>query len=123
MYNFIKRIFMKKNLNLQKEQYRGTLKQIMKVRGLRTISLANYNKWKGNDVNFDTDVHSLKIDIQDGYLNIFTYNTRTKRCGVEIDNASAEMYKSVYNQVMNILGEEQAIPYKVRKNILVKIAR
>lgn len=121
MFNWIKNRIMKKNLNLQKEQYRGTLKQIMKVRGLRTISLANYNKWKGNTVDFATDVHSLKIDIQDGYLNIYTYNGN--RCGSAIADASAETYRNVYTQVMNLLDEEHNIPYSVRKNILVKLAR
>lgn len=123
MFRFKNLFKMKKSLNVQKEQYRGTIKQIMKVRGLRTISLANYNRWKGNDVDVETDVHSLKLDVQDGYLNIFSYKPNSQRCGLEIENASAETYRKVYNQVMGLLEEEGNIPYKVRKNILVKLCR
>lgn len=117
---------LKKNTNYQKEEYRGTLKQIMKVRGLRTISLSNYNDWRGvaQDVN---GIHSLKLDLQSGYLNIFGYRTASTgrlMCDTEaIENASAETYKNVYNQVMNILKDEENIPSKVRKNILVRMAR
>jgi hypothetical protein len=48
---------MKKTLNYEKELYRGAIKQIMKVRGLRTISLANYNKWLG--VTDNKIIHSV----------------------------------------------------------------
>lgn len=116
-----------KNTNYQKEEYRGTLKQIMKVRGLRTISISNYNNWRGvkPDVN---GIHSLKLDIQSGYLNIFGYRVAAKSgrlmCSPDaIENASAETYKNVYNQVMNILNDEANIPSKERKNILVRMAR
>ena len=116
-----------KNTNYAKEEYRGTLKQIMKVRGLRTISIANYDKWAGNQQDIN-GIHSLKLDIQSGYLNIFGYRlaNKSKRpmCSdVAIDNASAEMYKNVYQRVMNILENENNIPTKERKNILVRVAR
>lgn len=116
-----------KSTNYKKEEYRGTLKQIMKVRGLRTISLSNYNIWRGNtpDVN---GIHSLKLDLQSGYLNIFGYRVASKSgrlmCSPDaIENASAETYKKVYNQVMDILNNEAEIPANVRKNILVRLAR
>ena len=116
-----------KSTNYKKEEYRGTLKQIMKVRGLRTISLSNYNVWRGNtpDVN---GIHSLKLDLQSGYLNIFGYRVASKSgrlmCSPDaIENASAETYKKVYNQVMDILSNEAEIPTNVRKNILVRMAR
>ena len=35
MFNKLKNFIKMRNLNFQKEQYRGTLKQFMKVRGLR----------------------------------------------------------------------------------------
>lgn len=117
----------RKNMDLKKEEYRGTLKQIMKVRGLRTISLNNYNTWKG--IPTDTEgIHSLKLDIQSGYLNIYGYGTTVKSgkpvCSeVAIEDASAYTYKGVYDQVMQILDDEKNIPYRVRKNILVRVAR
>ena len=136
MRKFLKNMFkklidqfnmLKKNTNYQKEEYRGTLKQIMKVRGLRTISLSNYNAWRGNEQNVK-GIHSLKLDLQSGYLNIFGYRKANKSdklmCDtVAIENASAETYKKVYNQVMEILKDEGNIPYNVRKNILVRMAR
>ena len=123
-FNMLKRT---KNTNYQKEEYRGTLKQIMKVRGLRTISLSNYNAWRGNEQDIN-GIHSLKLDLQSGYLNIFGYRVANKTgrlmCGTEaIENASAETYKKIYNQVMAILKDEENIPARVRKNILVRMAR
>jgi hypothetical protein len=123
-------IAMKKNrksMDIRKEEYRGTLKQIMKVRGLRTISLNNYNNWKGNVSDMD-GVHSVKLDIMSGYLNIYGYGTAAKSgkpvCSeTAIDDASAATYKNVYDQVMAILDDEKNIPYRVRKNILVRVAR
>lgn len=116
-----------KSTNYKKEEYRGTLKQIMKVRGLRTISLSNYNAWRGNEQDVN-GIHSLKLDLQSGYLNIFGYRRAIKSgklmCDKQaIENASAETYRKVYNQVMNILKEEGDIPCNVRKNILVRMAR
>lgn len=117
----------RKNMDLKKEEYRGTLKQIMKVRGLRTISLNNYNNWKGTLSDLD-GIHSVKLDIMSGYLNIFGYGTAARSgkpvCSdIAIEDASAATYKGVYDQVMRILSEEKDIPYRVRKNILVRVAR
>lgn len=117
----------RKNMDLKKEEYRGTLKQIMKVRGLRTISLSNYNNWKGNTPD-SNDIHSVKLDIMSGYLNIYGYSGSTKAgrptCSdVAIEDATAKTYQGVYEQVMNILNDEKNIPYRVRKNILVRVAR
>lgn len=114
-----------KTLNYQKEQYRGTIKQIMKVRGLRTISLANYNNWKGNEVD-ENGVHSLKLDLQDGYVNIYGFKKNSKNnytCGNIVQDAPMELYHSAYDQVMQLLSEETQIPSKVRRNILVRLAR
>lgn len=124
---FITSINTMKNPNYKKEEYRGTLKQIMKVRGLRTISLSNYNNWRGNEPDVN-GIHSLKLDLQSGYLNIFGYRVAAKSgrlmCSPDaIENASAETYKVVYNQVMDILNNEANIPANVRKNILVRMAR
>ena len=110
---------MKKLPNYEKELYRGTFKQIMKVRGLRTISLANYNEWYGT--KNETGVHSLKLDVQDGYVNIYGY--KNNRCGEQINDATAEMYAGVYKQVMDIVNNEHTIPSKIKRNILVKVFR
>lgn len=109
-----------------KEQYRGTIKQIMKVRGLRTISLANYEKWLDNDVDPKNAVYSLKLNLQDGYVNIYGYRvTKTGKyaCGDVIDNAPAALYKQAYDLVNEIIKNEAKIPSKVRKNILVGLSR
>ena len=117
----------RKSTNIAKEECRGIVKQIMKVRGLRTISLENYNNWKG--VPRDTNgIHSVKLDIMSGYLNIFGYdfvgkNKKPVCSSVAIEDAPAEVYQYVYGQVKNILADEDYIPYRVKKNILVRVAR
>ena len=118
--NIKSRFNMKKAPNYEKELYRGTIKQIMKVRGLRTISLDNYNKWLKRQNT--TGVHSLKLDIQDGYINAYQYNNNG-RCGTIINDAPTELYASVYQQVNEILEREGEIPTNVRRNILVKLSR
>ncbi len=115
---------MKQIFDYQKEQYRGTLKQIMKVRGLRTISISNYLNWcreNGEDVG-ECAVHSLKLDIQDGYINAYAHGTNG-RCGVKIEDADTKEYRCAKKIVSEILKREHEIPYNVRKNILVKISR
>lgn len=104
----------KENFNTRKEQYRGTIKQIMKVRGLRTINLSNYSAWSGADVD---NVHSIKLDIQDGYLNLFC--TPRDR----INDARVETYEKIFNVVMDIFANEHDIPRKICRNILVKLSR
>lgn len=125
MFNYIRKFMKRKTLNYQKEQYRGTIKQIMKVRGLRTISLANYNLWKGGQPGAN-QIHSLKLDLQDGYVNIYNYGYTAKGkpvCGEAIQDASTDIYQLAYNQVMSLIADEYNIPYRVRKNILVKLSR
>lgn len=117
----------RKSTNIVKEECRGIVKQIMKVNGLRTISLENYNNWKGVPRNTN-GIHSVKLDIMSGYMNIFGYDF-TKKSGkpvcsrVAIEDAPAEVYQYVYAQVKNILADEPYMPSKVKKNILVKVAR
>ena len=86
---------MKKIFDYNKEQSRGTLKQIMKVRGLRTISIANYVNWlnsNGKSANVPA-VHSLKLDLQDGYINAYGWNGN--KCGEKIEDLSASDYTAV----------------------------
>lgn len=114
---------MKNIFDYRKEQYRGTLKQIMKVRGLRTISLANYANWmRSNGKQMDGPfVHSVKLDIQDGYINAYGWDGA--RCGGKIADASADVYRDVLAMVNDALANESVIPYRVRRNIFVKMAR
>jgi hypothetical protein len=110
---------MKNILDYNKEQYRGTLKQIMKVRGLRTISIANYYNWRTNNGKTmeQPSVHSLKLDIQDGYINAYGWD------GKKIEDATASEYRSAYDIVNDMLANEHNIPYRIRRNIFVKVSR
>lgn len=107
-----------KQFNFTKEQQRGALKQIMKVRGLRTISLANYLNWKKTDENSVYPAATIKLNLQDGYLNMFDLQNN------KLDNEqAASLYDSVFNLVSEIFENEMEIPYKYKRNILVKINR
>lgn len=125
MLSFIKKIFMQKvkKENFRKEQIRGTIKQLMKVRGLRSISIANYNKWNMKEKN--KWLHSLKLDIQDGYLYFYGFrkSDNDSRAGERLENLSIDQYNEAYTQIMDILADEDKIPSNVKRNILVKIAR
>lgn len=104
----------------EKYQLRGAIKEIMRNYGLRTISLANYNDWSGDED--DKTVHSVKYDIMNGYIHLHTYK-EDGRCGVPYDTVSVDMYNRVYNRILYILKNEETIPYKAKRNILVKVNR
>lgn len=127
LFKILKAMRAKKITNYKKEEYRGTIKQIMKVRGLRTISLANYNEWAGLGNDYENGVHSFKINIQDGYVNAYGFGTTKKGkhvCSTEaIQDATADFYKKAYDNVMAIITNEDKIPAKVRRNILVPVSR
>lgn len=111
---------MDKYFNIHKEKYRGTIKQIMKVYRLRTISISNYKNWK--HIQDNTGYHSIKLDIQDGYVNLYEYGKNGK-CGEALNNVTTEQYKNAYDIVMQIIEDAQNIPFKVKRNILVKVTR
>lgn len=114
---------MKKVFDYNKEQCRGTLKQIMKVRGLRTISIANYVNWlnsNGSNLSMPS-VHSLKLDLQDGYINAYGWNG--SKCGEKIEDLDADGYATVLFYVNNALKRENEIPYRTKRNIFVKMCR
>ena len=99
----------------------------MKVRGLRCISFSNYNLWRGIPDNAGL-IHSIKYDVQNGYINAFgfagTYKNGRPVCSQEaIQDAPAEFYKHAYDLVREIISNEGKIPYAVKKNILVRVAR
>lgn len=112
----------KENFDAKKEQYRGTLKQIMKVSGLRTINILNYAIWNGSVKKNINNVHSIKLDIQDGYLNVFSIGNGVV-AGKMINDVTVDAYKSLFDTVMEILKKEEDIPAKIRRNILVKVSR
>lgn len=103
------------SVNYKKELYRGTIKQLMKVKNLRAISVDNYYSWLG--VAPQTDVHIVKLDIQDGYINLFN------RQNEKIVDAPESLYATTYNTVMEIFDKEHIIPWRVKRNILVKLGR
>lgn len=115
---------MKQTIDYQKEQCRGFLKQVMKVRGLRTISIANYLNWLRSTGNPVTNgyVHSLKLDLQDGYINAYGYGVDGK-CGEKIEDCETQSYQYAMMVVNNMIANENKIPYKVKRNIFVKLAR
>ena len=66
-----------KKFDLKKEELRGSIKQLMTVRGLRMINLSNYNAWAGNVDKKLVNIHSIKIDIMTGFVNLFFTAART----------------------------------------------
>ena len=109
---------MKKVFNFTKEQQRGTLKQVMKVRGLRTINLQNYLNFKCSDNSAIYPAVTLKLNLQDGYLNMFDCHNHKLE-----NDVAAGLYDNVYNLVTEIFENEDLIPSKLKRNILVKINR
>lgn len=112
---------MEKN-DYKKEEIRGSIKEIMRTRGLRSISIANYYKWKNNTKQNEGWLHSIKLNIEDGYLYLYSFSNGTQ-AGEKYKTVTLNMYNSAYKTVKDILNDEESIPCKVRRNILVKIAR
>lgn len=110
----------KKNYN--KEIIRGTIKEIMKTRGLRSISVSNYKKWKYNTNKNEGWLHSIKINMEDGYMYMHTFGKSTQ-AGPRYDKPTMEQYNEAYNVVTEILANENEMPSGVKRNVLVKMAR
>jgi len=96
---------------------RGTLKEWMGLRRIRTINYWNYLTWKGYSPE-KFPVKTIKLDILNGYLNMFDGNN--KKISSEIANS---LYDKVFDMTMEIFKNEKLIPYKQRKNIVVKVNR
>lgn len=108
--------------NYEKETLRGTIKEIMKRKGLRAISVKNYDDWANNDG--DRWLHSIKLDIENGFLYLHGFNERDKfRSGGRIPDETADMYAYAYSKVREILEKEDEIPSKAKRNILVRVSR
>jgi hypothetical protein len=123
--NFKNMFGKKKSLDYRKIELRASLKDLMKMRGLRSINFANYHRWKNDNGNNESPwLHSLKLNLMDGYLYMYGYRNGTDpRAGQKIEDATAEMYGEAYSIVKRILDDEANIPSKVKRNILVKMAR
>lgn len=95
----------------------GTITEFMKSRRIRSISARNYIKWKGYDEDV-FPVATVRLDLFDGRLKMFDHNNKmlTEK---EADNVCG----SVYDLVSEISENEKLIPYKKRRNIIVKINR
>lgn len=125
MFNFLKNLFMstKARQDYHKEEIRGTIKEIMKTRGLRSISLSNYNKWKERDTS-NMWLHSVKINMEDGYLYMYDYNKSNRRQpGERYEKPTMAMYEEAYSQIREVLNNEDKMPFKIKRNILVKMNR
>jgi hypothetical protein len=86
------------------------------------INLANYNAWAGNVDKKLVIIHSIKIDIMTGFVNINT-NGNGGRAGQKLDDVHADIYKKVYNRVLEIFKHEGDIPGDLKRNILVRVSR
>ena len=111
-----------KKFDLKKEEFRGSIKQLMSVRGLRMINLANYNAWDCNVDKKLANIHSIKIDIMTGFVNLYSKGNGN-RAGAKLDDVHADVYKKVYNRVLEIFKSEGDIHADLKRNILVRISR
>lgn len=57
-----------------------------------------------------------------GYIHLYGYK-KDGRCGAAYDSVGVDVYNHVYNRILHILKNEEAIPYKFKRNILVKVNR
>ena len=128
MFNlkFFKKMF--KTKEYKKEYMRGVIKEIMKSRGLRSISFSNYLKFKkASDVISATHgIHSIKINIENGYLYMYGFNGKNplgKMPGRMFEDVTYANWNDAYNILQDILSNEATIPTKIKKNILVKVTR
>ena len=115
---------MKKH-NYEKFQVRGAIKEIMRNYGLRSISIKNYFDYTGDVTDVLKDVHSVKYDIMNGYIKVhnFKENDAKRRCGDAKETVSNDTYKAIYNVLDSLVKGEGKIPFKVKRNIMVKVNR
>lgn len=116
-----------KKLDYEKISLRASIKDLMKMRSLRTINIANYNRWKqenGNSV-INHWAHSLRLNVLNGYIDVYAprLSENDKRAGKIIDDVSLSQYQELYGIVTDILDDEKKMPPKVKRNILVKVNR
>lgn len=117
----------KKPLDFEKISLRASLKDMMKMRSLRTINVYNYRLWKyGKDADKHSPwLHSLKLNILNGYMDVFgpREGMPDHRSGSIIEDVTLPQYQEAYGIVREILYDEAHIPARVKRNILVKVNR
>ena len=95
----------------------GTITEFMKSRRIRSISARNYIKWKGYDETV-FPVATVRLDLFDGRLKMFDHNNK-----MLTEKEADKLCSTVYDLVSEISENEKFIPYKKRRNIIVKINR
>ena len=97
----------------------GTITEFMKSRRIRSISARNYIKWKGyDDAESMFPIATIRLDLFDGRLKMFDHNNKM------LSEKEADKFcGAVYELVSEISENEKLIPYKKRRNIIVKINR
>lgn len=114
----------RKELDLEKISLRASLKDLMKMRGLRSINISNYRRYLGDKNPNSYWLHSLKLDPVSGYLNMFSPRGNDDiRAGEKIEGTTLSQYREANQIVQDILRNESDIPFKVKRNILVGISR
>lgn len=97
----------------------GTITEFMKSRRIRSISARNYIKWKGyDDVESMFPIATVRLDLFDGRLKMFDHNNKMLS-----EKEADKICGTVYELVSEISENEKLIPYKKRRNIIVKINR
>lgn len=122
-----KKMFGKKSLDYEKISLRASIKDLMKMRSLRTINFSNYNNWKFNNGEPVSKLwaHSVRLNVLNGYIDVYAprLSDKDNRAGSIIDDVTLPQYQELYSLVKNILNDEHRIAAKVRRNILVKVNR
>lgn len=97
----------------------GTITEFMKSSRIRSISARNYIKWKGyDDVESMFPIATVRLDLFDGRLKMFDHNNKMLS-----EKEADKICGAVYELVSEISENEKLIPYKKRRNIIVKINR
>ena len=114
-------------INYGLEFYRGSIKQLMKVKHLRQINfknfVENYAKDEENaNLLRELNLHSVKYDVMTGYIDLYKQG-KGKQSGEKIVDAHIDLYKIAFLILTDILRVEKEIPYKMRRSILVGIYR
>lgn len=104
----------------EKYRLRGAIKETMRNYNLRTISLANYGKYLGE--NPVEGIHSVRYNIMNGYIQMYGFGP-DGRCGSVYESIDVDTYQKVYDTILQIIKTENEIPFKVKRNILVKVNR
>lgn len=114
-------------INYGLEFYRGSIKQLMKVKHLRQINFKNFvENYAKDEENTkllqELNLHSVKYDVMTGYIDLYKQG-KGKQSGEMIANPPTDLYKIAFLIMTDILRVEKEIPYKMRRSILVGVYR